>query len=125
MCDHNYLFYAIDVSTSDFLVNVMTPNVVLAGADINMTCCVIFPDRFMLHSIDVVWSYDADGHDNISENNTDIISGQTTNDSGRFRNSIIISSITTSDATDYYCIVTVANLTMVNSSFLSIQSKNY
>ena len=105
----------------------MTPNMVLAGDNVTITCCVDPPDRFVLHPIDILWSYDADGEDKISDNNTDITLGPTTNELGQFRKNMSISSLSTSAATDYYCIASVVNLnlSMTNDTSLNIQSENY
>ena len=98
---------------------------VLAGDNITMTCHVVPPDRFILHPIDILWSYDADGQDKISENNTDIILGPTTNELGQFRKNMAISSVSTSAATNYYCIISFVNLSIINDTSLNIQSEKY
>ena len=105
----------------------MASSVPVAGNTVILTCNVTVPERFTHDITSVRWIYTLGANNATDELNSNTSVSSIVRDGDTFYSNLTLHYVMTSDAREYFCVVTFDTLNVVvyTSKNLSVQSKSF
>ena len=114
----------IDLHIDHIAVDIIIPSVPVAGDMFNLTCVVVLPPNFVENITSIRWTYDLEASRDVTDGNNDASVAPTIRNQNILTSILTLNPVKTSDATDYYCRLTIVLFDIVDRTNMQLTVKS-